>query len=604
MQHKILNHIILNENAYFYKKDDVKNYFTTAHINEMFIKASENKKGNYLLNLRKQVKVVDGQEIQFSICVFKLETVPNFIDKVISENWHEQKIAYLLISDFKDYVFITRKNISGIDHLLYSGLSLIDYSILNSLFVDSETYFEKFSLNNTSISPDSIRGKTVEAIDLKKSFSPYGAGKYVLSSVRVNNFEEKTSIVFNTSRITMFGKKKYLNELFKWAFQVIEKIRSHNQENSFLDIFATPIEYDLHRESLVPISILFNLRKFNEDLESGRIQNCEFRLSANSIRQLPLNKISNSLQKVFDVKKNGSEPNFIYKIITKLSKDIELTLNKKSITINSKKGSKLFLNLENGSTLSLINYFNSYNDFIINFEDLSLVYSNRKLFKDSKLISYIDNFINVFNGKIELKSVTSEKGRFTDNSTSFNVNSIFGFVENKITYDSNFCFLDDLGNEWADFIKINSKSLTFIHAKFDKSQFSASSFHEVVGQALKNIGNMTPTNEQLEIKADHWINTFNIHGEKTKITRLRNGSTLEDGIKAYKKLLLSPNLMREIIIVVNFISISQLRNRLNLLKKGEQFKEKNQVIQILWLLSSLINSCQENGIRVNIICKP
>jgi hypothetical protein len=317
-----------------------------------------------------------------------------------------------------------------------------------------------------------------------------------------------------------------------------------------------------------------------------------------------LNKISNSLQKVFDVKKNGSEPNFIYKIITKLSKDIELTLNKKSITINSKKGSKLFLNLENGSTLSLINYFNSYNDFIINFEDLSLVYSNRKLFKDSKLISYIDNFINVFNGKIELKSVTSEKGRFTDNSTSFNVNSIFGFVENKITYDSNFCFLDDLGNEWADFIKINSKSLTFIHAKFDKSQFSASSFHEVVGQALKNIGNMTPTNEQLEIKADHWINTFNIHGEKTKITRLRNGSTLEDGIKAYKKLLLSPNLMREIIIVVNFISISQLRNRLNLLKKGEQFKEKNQVIQILWLLSSLINSCQENGIRVNIICKP
>jgi hypothetical protein len=238
MQHKILNHIILNENAYFYKKDDNKNYFTAAHINEIFINASENKKGNYLLNLRKQVKVVDGQEIQFSICVFKLETVPNFIDKVISENWHEQKIAYLLISDFKDYVFITRKNISGIDNLLYSGLSLIDYSILNSLFVDSETYFEKFTLNNTSISPDSIRGKTVEAIDLKKSFSPYGAGKYVLSSVRLNNFEEKTSIVFNTSRITMFGKKKYLNELFKWALEVIEKIRSHNQENSFLDIFA------------------------------------------------------------------------------------------------------------------------------------------------------------------------------------------------------------------------------------------------------------------------------------------------------------------------------------------------------------------------------
>ena len=604
MQHTILNHIILNENAYFYKKDDARNYFPLAHINEIFIKASENKKGNYLLNLRKQVKVVDGQEVQFSICVFKLETIPNFIDEVISENWNEQKLAYLLISDFKDYVFITRKNISGIDNLLYAELSLINYSVLNSIFVDSETYFEKFSLNNTSISQDSIRGKTVEAIDLKKSFSPYGAGKYVLSSVRLNNVEEKTSISFNTSRITMFGKKKYLDELFKWAFQVIEKIRNHNQENSFLDIFATPIEYESQRATLAPISILINLRKFNEDVDSGRLQNCELKLSDDTIRQIPLNKISNSLQKVFDIQKNGEETDFIYKIITTLASDVELTLNKKSITINSKKASKLFLNFENGNNLSLINYFNNYNDFIINFEDLSLVYTNRKLFKDSKLISYIDNFINVFNGKNELKSVTSEKGDNTDTSTSFNTNSIFGFVENKITHDSNFCFLDDLGNEWADFIKINTKTLTFIHAKFDKSQFSASTFHEVVGQALKNIGNMTPTNEQLEIKASLWINTFNINGVKTKIPRLRNGSNLENGINAYKKLLLNPNLTREIIIVVNFISISKLRSRLNLLKEGTQFKEKNQVIQILWLLSSLINSCQENGIKVNIICKP
>lgn len=541
---------------------------------------------------------------QFSICVFKLETLPSFIDEEISANWREQKLAYLLIVDFKDYVFITRKNISGIDKLLYDGLTLIDYSILNTLFVDSDTYFEKFSLNNTSVAQDSIRGKTIEAIDLKKSFSPYGAGKYVLSSVRVNNGEEKTSITFNTSRITKFGEKKYLDALFVWAYEVIEKIRNHVHGNSFLDVFATPIEYEAHRDTLVPISFLFNLRKFHEDVESGRLLNCELRLSDVSIRQIPLQRILAALQSVFDVETVVSGTDTTYKLKSSFADDIELALNKKSITIHSDKASKLILTFDNGKETPLTGYFNYYNDFIINFEDLSVVYTNRKLFKDSKLISYIDNFIEAFNGRTELNTVTSEKGTFTNTSTAFTANSIFNFVESRVTHDADYSFLDDLGNEWADHIKLKGTTLTFIHSKYGDSQFSASSFHEVVGQALKNIGNMTPSNEQLDTKAVHWANTLNIGGTNTAITRLRSGANLADGITAYKKLLLNPNLKREIAIAVNFISRNQLRDRLHKLRAGTPFAEKNQVIQILWLLSSLINSCQENGIGVHIICKP
>jgi hypothetical protein len=605
MPRTILDHIVLNENAYFYKKENVAIFISGAHIYNIFTAASKDKKGgNYLLNIRKEARTVGGQGIEFSICVFKLETLPSFIDVDISSKWHEQKLAYLLIVDFKDYVFITRKNISGIDKLLYNGLIPIDYSILNTLFVDSDTYFEKFSLNNTSVAQDSIRGKTIEAIDLKKSFSPYGAGKYVLSSVRVNNNEEKTSIAFNTSRITKFGEKKYLDALFIWARDVIEKIRNHVHANSFLDVFATPIEYEAHRDTLVPISFLFNLRKFHEDVESGRLLNCELRLSNVSIRQIPFQRILVSLQSVFDVETIVNGTDTTCKLRSSFADDIELALNKKSITIQSGKASKLILIFDNGKETSITHYFNYYNDFVINFEDLSLVYTNRKLFKDGKLINNVDSFIEAFNGKTELNTVTSEKGNFTNASAAFSVNSIFNFVESSVTHDADFSFLDDLGNEWADFIKIRANTLTFIHAKFGDSQFSASSFHDIVGQALKNIGSMTPSNEQLDSKAFLWANTFNIYGINTAISRLRNGANLVDGISAYKKLLLNPNLKREILIVVNFISKEQLLARLNLLKVGIPFTEKNQVIQILWLLSSLINSCQENGIGVHIICKP
>lgn len=235
---------------------------------------------------------------------------------------------------------------------------------------------------------------------------------------------------------------------------------------------------------------------------------------------------------------------------------------------------------------------------------MSLVYTNRKLFKDSKLISYIDSFIDAFNGRTELNTATSEKGTFSNASTAFTANSIFNFTENRILYDADYSFLDDLGNEWADFIKVKGNTLSFIHVKHGDSQFSASSFHDVVGQALKNIGNMTPSNEQLDLKAVRWAGNFNIDGFNTAITRMRSGDTIANATDTYKKLLLNPNLKREIVLVVNFISRNQLRDRLHRLRAGTPFAEKNQVIQILWLLSSLINSCQENGIGVHIICKP
>ncbi|PUU70673.1 hypothetical protein DBB36_07475 [Flavobacterium sp. WLB] len=601
----ILDHIVLNENAYFYKKEDPSKFITHKHINEIFTKCSQDKLGKkYLLDERKKSKTIRKIDIEYSICIFKLEYLPNIIDEEISPKWREQKLAYLLIADFKDYVFISKRNISGIDRLLYDGLTVIDYSILNTIFIDSNTSLEKFSLNNTSIVQDSIRGKTIEALDLKKSFSPYGAGRYVLNSLRVNNEDEKTSIAFNTSRITKFGEKKYIDELLLWAMEVIEKIKNHNPISSFLDVFATAIDYESTRDTLIPISLLFNLRKIHEDIESGRLQGCELLIPNLPARQIPLKKILKALKNVFDIEAVYYGLNINFHLKNNFVHDLVLNINKKSITLSSLKTQNLVLQFQNGKKSSILSYFNYYNDYIINFEDLSLVYTNRKLFKDSKLINYIDKFIEAFDENNLLNHITSEKGNFSNTSTQFTPDSIFNFIENEITNTSDYAFLDDLGNEWADYISIQDHSLNFIHAKYGDTLFSASSFHEIVGQALKNIGNMIPSDEELDKKSILWSQNFNIDLSRTAINRLRSGSSITQGIIEYKKLLLNPNLKREIFLIVNFISKNSLQDRLTKLKNGTPFPEKNQVIQILWLLSGLINSCQENGIGVHIICKP
>lgn len=603
MPNPILDRITLNENAYFFSKES-NSFYSNSHVNNLFIDASSSKEGNYLLNIKKESVNVNGEQIEFSICVFKFISYPSFIDKPI-QKWEEHKIAYLLLVDFKDYVFISKKNISGVDDLLYKELAPIDYATLTTLFVKNTTNFEKFSLNNTSVSYDAIRGKTVEANDLKKSFSAFGAGKYVLNSVRLNNNDEKTSIAFNTSRITNFGEKKYLNELFLWAGGIITSIRNHVQTNSFLNIFAEHIEYEKNRTTLVPISILFNLTRLNNDIEQNEIISCQLILDDERTKTIPLLKVLSIMKDVFNIEEETLNGTPTYLLKNNIVNDIVINLNRKSITLFSKKAKNIILTFKDGKTNTLLNYLNSYNDFIINFEDLSLVYTNRKLFKDNKLIGYIDNFIDVFKGKAELSLTTTEKGVFTTASTTFTQNSIFGYVESHITHNSDYSFLDDLGDEWADFIKLKNNTISLIHAKHGDSLMSASSFHEIVGQALKNIGNLNPSNTLLEtLKTQKWSSNYNIENTNTSINRLRHGDTIENAINAYKKLLVTPNLKKEIILVIDFISRAQLKDRLQKLQSGLSFREKNQVIQILWIISSLVNSCSENGIDIHIYCKP
>lgn len=599
-----IDHIILNENAYFFKKET--GYFlSNIHIREIFRKASEERTGNYLLNLINVIRFKNRRKLQYSICIFKFKKQPSFIDEPIP-GWDEQKLAYLLIIDFKDYVLISKKNISGVDELLYQDWNSIDYTTLSTLFLNDDTSFERFSLNNTSVSSDSLRGKIVEAYDLKKSFPTFGAGRYVLNSLRINNRNEKTSIVFNTSRIIKFGEKKNINNLIDWSWKIIEKLRSHVPINTFLSVFAEPIDYEAYRDTVRPISVLFNTIRLHEEIENNTIISCELKLEDGRTKSIAFKRLLGYFQNVFSIEEDNSNGVTVFKIESHLVNDVEVSLNKKSITFTSKKLSKIVLNFENGNEQNLIAYFNINNDFVINFENLSYVYTNRKLFKDSKLIGNIDNFIDIFKGSQALRYVSSEKGDFSAASTTFTDSSVFSFVEENLINTADYAFFDDRGDEWADYIKLKNNTISFIHVKYSNSQLSATSFHEIVGQALKNIGNFNPSIDRLEgTKQTQWNrNYITDSGIETSITRLRKGDSVANGIANYKRILLNPNIEKEVVLAINFISRANLKAKMEQLKAGDSFRERKQVIQILWLISSLISSCVENGIGIHIYCKP
>lgn len=596
-----VDNIIINENAYFYQKlNNVP--LSKYRIKSIFRETSSGRLGHCLLNEIKIPYTIDTQNLFYSICVFKYNTVPTFIEEEVPD-WEEVKIAYLLIVEYEDYIVISKKNASRIQGFLRT-LNPLSYEVLSTLFVDDDTSFEKFSLRNLNVSDKAIREKSMEAIDLKQNFSALGASNYILSSLRVKNNDEKTSMMLNSSRINKFGKKSNIEGFCDWSKKIVDKIKSHTIENTFLSIFAEPQNYEQLRFSLAPISVLFNFGEIYADFEAGRITRIFLRLEIQDAvleRNIDLFKQFSKVEQL----NNISIDNGKFIIDNPYADDLELKLNELSITLRSAKLRNVLIRKDTGIEITLLDFLNSRNAFIVNFENIDLVYSNRKLFKDNRLLGNIDQFLKVFKPFPDLQNVTSEKGHFTNTSIGFEAGSEFCFVEDTFSHEHDFLICDDLVKEWADHIGIKDNRVVFYHSKYKNSQSSASAFQDIVGQAQKNLGNLSPQIFQLDAKREIWNSTYNSStGIATQINRLRKGTTVDDAIEQFTYAVRDPYFKKEVFLVINFISKACLSLWLQNLKDGVNFNEKNEVIQILWFISSLITTCQETNTEVTICCNP
>ncbi len=587
--------ILINENAYFFKKKEFKR-ITKTKIKETFKTVSVEKQGNFLLRKESNTIVIDRKKISYSICVFKTERKPTFITEPIT-NWEEIRLSYLLIIEIDDYVVISKKNISKLNEFL-KLLDPIDYSILSSLFVNTKTSFESMSLQNTNISDSALRSKNVTSMDLQDSLSTLGASSYIVQNLRLNDDKERVTLSLSTSRINKMGIKKGLKELFKWCIKLCQKIDNHNPVESFLSVFSTPLDFKKESTNLNPIAILLDINHLLNSVSNGAINRIYIEIDGLE-REFDINSFATNFNSLKQVEYD--ETNDIYKVENNTANDLEVKINKNSITLKSRKLRGIQLDYNSGTTQSLLDYLNHRNDFIINFEDIEMIYSKRKLFKDHRLLNNIPHFVKIFETHSELNYTKSEKGETNANSCKFRKDSVFDVVENKYRDNFKFFICDDMGKEWADHIGVTDDLVALYHSKSKKSLFSASAFHDVIGQTQKNYGVLTPTDGQLSNKKITWGKYYK---SNTRIKMLRKGSSVDDAIELWKENINSPNFKRQVNIVVDFISKSELEDRLQKLQENIDFKEKNEVIQILWLISSLINSSQELGIESKVICKP
>ena len=608
-----IGNIQLNLSAAFYKlkkpSKKIKYLRTTLHG------AAARETGTpvyYVYEYRKNV-VVEGQTLQLSFCVFRYTgKSPLFIHDV--PEYKEQHVGYLLVVEYGDYVTISKRGVEDTTSLT-DQLDTIKSDVLFNSFIDDDTCIERLSMRNLDASDSALRAKSVEGLDIRQSYSGYGANRNLVKSVRItsdNNHHK--SVTTATSFITEIGKKVCMSNYVSWVKAVVDAIVGYAPHSTFLDIFAQSIDYTEYKDQLTPVSILFYHDKLLADMESGLISRMFFHRRTKEY-DINVNVWLRKFERCLDIEKRGED------FYIKNDTDTTLLIKKGSASIYLSGGKlfrQIFIQFYDNTKKSLINYLNINKCFSVYFSERDLIYNNHKLLKDNQLLGNINAFMNVFVGFEGLERIYSEKGEIVNNLDAFEDQSVFRFTEDVLCTDHDFSFgiLDDLNHEWADHIGISDNKIAFFVEKCKTSRgsskanpqsphFSASAFHDVVAQAEKNLGNLTPADHLLNDKCVFWSQNYNNDHVNTNIPRLRFGSSVDDAINKWKDVKRAPNHQTEMNLVVNFISKAELMDKLqHLHDEDDGISRGNEVMQILWLVSSLVNCAREVNANVHIYCKP
>lgn len=591
--------IRLNEGAYFYMhpieeniKEDIKKCFSIVKD-----KTCEFKK---IATVLREEIFYEEKSAYCSLLLFSSKVVPSFM-KMVKDNYKEKEcyIGYVLILELENYVIIFSRHANGVDEFKNNNkLTPINGSKLTSAIVKADTLFTQLKLGNMSLNPNALRNRSYEGNDLNQSMPLFGLGQSVVKSTRIQQSNaDTTTINLNTSRVAKIGsEKKGILDLCIWANMVITGIKKPiDLSTTMLNNFSKPIKWQNEKKKLIPIYLLVDIHELLNKIEENKMELVYIREKNNEeeIGDL-LNKISKKHSECFELKEKDANTLYYCKHLSSLL----VKMTKNGIRLDSVgRLSKLYVRNSDGIKIKMTTFINSNKFFYVGFEDVQYIYYGTQLHKDSNMKENLDSILSIF---VPIQDMTNVKKEKEVNNDNFTQDSIFGVIEKYYNEKSaSFLICDDMGNEYADHIAICGDTLSFIHSKsVGQTSLSASNFHVVIGQAVKNIGNLRNLNVAKKVKT--WRNK---NYGKTKISVCRRGK-IDDFEAEYKRISKSPNGIKEVCLAIDFISKNELENAFNNIRKNTGFKQKNSVSQMIWLLSAFISTCKDAGIHCRIFCKP
>lgn len=570
-------------------------------ISEILDKAIENKEvsSNFIIDSFRTSDSTDSKiDYKISIKVFPTARPVYFLN----DNFEDRVYAFIIIIELNNYLVVLSKSCSSFLQLLKDKFELIQVSDLSKL-LGRDAEFQKMSLRNMTVSDKAIRSRSYESSNLIGTLSTHAAGRSIPSHLKVRDGGSIKSIS-GTGRVVESSTRQSINEIVNWSDSQIKLLTTANQ-NDFLNSFAKKVQLADVLGITTPAAILIDTSAIIDKIYDGSLQ-----LKWEIIKK----EVINGQKKRKKIAKNVNEKIF-QKIILELEKVHELNAdwkfigfeasaklkkNKNTLSISTNLLRKLKVE-ENGKLESFIGYVNKKGLFSVTFSDPKYMYFMNNCFEDRSGVSEIESILEILHPQTNIGIVTSEKGKFTNNQTAFDNNSMFGFVEN-IVSNEDYIFCDDLGDEWADHITLNltDPSISFIHSKHGDVSTSASNLHDVVGQGIKNLGNMFFSKNQINQKVTTSLaNQYKCgKGVQTQIARIRKSTPNFD--TDIDSLFRDHKLHRKCILSCSFISKTAIAAEFNKLKNGQ--KVRGNIVQLLWILSSFAHAAKDVNVIPVIYC--
>lgn len=597
----------LTKNVQFYKTNGGLN---DNIISDVLNEATSNQEqgSDFILEVFRDIKVTNANiEYKLTAKVFPTTKPVYFLN---DDNIEDRIFAFIILVELNDYLVVLSKSCANFSQILKDKFELIQTQDLSKLF-GSNVEFQKMSLKNMTVSDKAVRNRSYEASNLRGALPTHAAGRSIPSHIKVRDGGSIKSIS-GTGRVVESSARQSIDDIVDWANYQIQRLITANQ-NDFLTLFAKKVQLKDVLANTNPSALLIDIGQIADSILSGNIK-----LKYELVKKEVIGTKKKTSKKIINVSERFQEQLLsklekVYEIDSNLKiigfeDTSELRVNKTTLSLFTKQILKKVKIEENNKVENFMAYINRKGLFSVTFDDPKYMYFMDNCFEDRSGVSELDSILEILEPRKGIETVKSEKGLFNNTQTTFDADSMFGFVE-RICENEDYIFCDDLGDEWADHITLNLNEfcINFIHSKYlSKTTNSASKLHDVIGQGIKNLGNMHFTKDQILRKYSSTLagcyksgkDSAGNAGVQTMINRIRKESgnfslDIESLLKSHK-------LHRKCILSCSFISKSKIKIEFEKIKKGETVR--GHIVQLLWILSSFIHAAKEVSVIPIIYC--
>jgi hypothetical protein len=605
----MIEHLDIGRSGYFF---EAKHNLSNNAIDRLFrdLRAQAREPSQNLFRIIRQ----PFEDTRYSAICFSYERDPSFL--VAAAGVVERVFGFLLIVERGPHVALFKSGLDLPSSFKTAFLRAVSSERVERAIARHDAVFEKLRLRNMSISPLTLRSKTLEARDLENAVATNSASRFIPQGYSVRRPDGVYSATPTTGRISVRADRAGVEAIVAWS----REISGHLQANAggvsrFIRAFARPLELSSLPVGVHPTYLGVDVMGLSDALFADG-DGVRLVRMVDGVAQELSHPEAEAVLAALDVPFPIVMDDGVHQL---RSADGAATIgtiriNKSRIAMRQLEIAEIDgVDVERRSTpvgedpdaVTLSRYVDRESLFTVLFSDLAIAYIEGALFRDEALAGGGDNFLAHLHSEPALANVGSEKGVFLPAQVEFSPGSVFRVVVDSIATDD-VLLCDDLGDEWADFIGVNTTSnpamISFYHAKHGAQSLSASAFHDSVGQAIKNLGRMSLPPEILPNKLAGWDDRYRNNGVQTQISRMIRGGQPAEIADKLELARAAPDVLQRVFIVTSSLSRAQVEGVFAAAAEGAA--PSPHFVQLYWLLMSFFSACVEMGVRGYVVCRP